>query len=283
MKTYKFFGLLIILVLLIAAMPVMSAGAGADKVDVCHLEGNGSYHLINISDNAYPAHIDHGDVSPGNPVPGMPGFVFDEGCNIVQPPPPVCPSIISKSAKIEVLDTIPTDVRVGAFESDEYVRVWKEFEGTLTADLAYDLEEGRSAKADGPAASPMAIPAGTDVCVYYVHLDNIRSSSTVQQTGFLEFATDISGLIISGGNLGTFANKNLMFAADDQIGYSGTTYPDDSTIYPPNVDYLRGFDVKYGSNLDDAWFNGARVDFTMWVVNAHDSLRVILPLVPAAP
>ena len=145
--------------------------------------------------------------------------------------------------------------------------------------MKYDLDEGRVAITDGPTSNGFSISSGTEVCVYYVHLDNVGPSSTVQHTGYLDFAADISGLIISGGNLGTFQGRDLMFAADDQIGNLVTTYPDGSTPYPPNVDYLRGFDVNYGSNLDDAEFNDARVDFTMWVVNAHDSLRVIVSIV----
>jgi len=86
------------------------------------------------------------------------------------------------------------------------------------------------------------------------------------------------GLIISGGNLGTFAGKDLMFAADSNIGYSETIYPTTS-----GVDYLRGFDVNYGSNLDDAVFNGAMVEFTLWVINAHDSMRIILPALFVTP
>ena len=113
-----------------------------------------------------------------------------------------------------------------------------------------------------------------------MHLDNVGPSSTVKHTGQITFGADILGLIISGGNLGGFAERNLMFAADDQIGHSGTIYPDDTTPWPPNLDYLRGFDVNYGSNLDDAVFNGPTVNFTMWVINAHDSFRVILPMIP---
>jgi hypothetical protein len=193
---------------------------------------------------------------------------------------PVCPSISDMSANIDLLDSPPEDVRVGYFENDTYVRIWQEFVGPLPADLYFDLEEGRSARTDGPSAEPLNIAAGEYVCSYYVHLDNVGPSSTVQKTSYVEFETDVLGLIISGGNLGTFADRNLMFASDDSIGYSGTTYPDDSVLYPPNVDYLRGFDVNYGSNLDDAVFNGNVVDFTMWVVNAHDSMRIILPALP---
>lgn len=36
-----------------------------EKVDVCHITGDGSYRLINISENAVQAHLAHGDVAPG--------------------------------------------------------------------------------------------------------------------------------------------------------------------------------------------------------------------------
>ena len=191
------------------------------------------------------------------------------------PPPPVCPELTGQSANVEELGSPPADIRVGALENDEFVRVWKEFDGPLPAALAYDLGEGNIAKDGLPSPAPAPIAAGTEVCIYYVHLDNVGPSNTVSKTGYLEFAGNVSGLIISGGNLGSFSEKDLMFAADAQIGDSGTDYPSQS-----GVDYLRGFDVNYGSNLDDAVFTGSRVDFTMWVVNAHDSMRVILPLVP---
>ena len=39
--------------------------ARAAKVDVCHLNANGEYIVINISENAYQAHLDHGDIMYG--------------------------------------------------------------------------------------------------------------------------------------------------------------------------------------------------------------------------
>jgi hypothetical protein len=76
------------LVTALLASGVALAG-GPEKVDVCHHEGNGSYHLINISSSALPAHIEHGDALPGDPVPGMEGKKFDENCNIVDAGPSV--------------------------------------------------------------------------------------------------------------------------------------------------------------------------------------------------
>ncbi len=46
------------------AKPIDSEGpslARAAKVDVCHLNGDGEYITINISENAFQAHLDHGD------------------------------------------------------------------------------------------------------------------------------------------------------------------------------------------------------------------------------
>ncbi|HEY45441.1 MAG: hypothetical protein AMJ88_06200 [Anaerolineae bacterium SM23_ 63] len=195
----------------------------------------------------------------------------------------VCPSIIEMSGNIQLLGFLPEDVTVGSLEDDEHVLIWQEFLGSLMDPLKYDLDERRIARTDGPSGDTLEIPAGEQVCSYYVHLDNVGLSSTIFHTGYIRFETGVLGLIISGGNLGTFARRDLMFAADDNIGYSGTTYPDDDVGYPPDVNYLRGFDVNYGGNLDDAVFNGDRVDFTMWVVNAHDSMRIILPALPLTP
>lgn len=57
---------------------------GADKVDVCHVTGNGSYHLINISTNAVQAHLNHGDGYPGLAVPSDDGTeFFNTDCTII--------------------------------------------------------------------------------------------------------------------------------------------------------------------------------------------------------
>jgi|GEM_PF-1528758 len=184
-----------------------------------------------------------------------------------------CPCILDMSSNIEILTTPPEDIRVGALEDNDHIYVWKEFQGPLPADLYYDLAEGQNARDDGPAApGTLYIEEGTPVCIYYVHLDGVGSTAILQKTAQITFGDDILGLIISGGNVGTFANRNLMFAADTQIGDSETTYPQMS-----GTDLLRGFDVHYNVNTDDAEFNGATVDFTMYVVNAHDSMRIILP------
>jgi hypothetical protein len=52
------------------------------KVLICHRTGNGSYHLIEISVSAEPAHRAHGDGKITEAVPGSPGKVFGAGCSV---------------------------------------------------------------------------------------------------------------------------------------------------------------------------------------------------------
>ena len=52
------------------------------KVQLCHRTGNGSYHLIEVSVNAEPAHRAHGDGKIGEAVPSSPGRVFDASCGV---------------------------------------------------------------------------------------------------------------------------------------------------------------------------------------------------------
>jgi len=77
----------------------LSPGPGStavQKVDVCHREGNGSFHLITVASQAVQAHRTHGDTLPGEAVPGTPGYVFDETC--MEEPASTCPCDFSVGA-----------------------------------------------------------------------------------------------------------------------------------------------------------------------------------------
>ena len=65
---------------------VASASSGQTKTDVCHSHGDGTFDLINVADPAVEKHIEHGDALIGQPVPGQPGFVFDEACGVIPEP-----------------------------------------------------------------------------------------------------------------------------------------------------------------------------------------------------
>ncbi|MEX1156450.1 MAG: hypothetical protein WED12_04720 [Chloroflexota bacterium] len=49
-------------VILLGFVASAAAGGNAGKVDVCHFSNR--YHMINVSVNALPAHLRHGDVLP---------------------------------------------------------------------------------------------------------------------------------------------------------------------------------------------------------------------------
>ena len=48
------------------AVPFMSIDIDAGVAKVCHLKGNGTYVSIEVSLDALPAHLEHGDVLPGS-------------------------------------------------------------------------------------------------------------------------------------------------------------------------------------------------------------------------
>lgn len=58
--------------------------AEAGKVDICHVRGNGDYHLINVSGNAQPAHLGHGDALPASDHPELDGHFLADTCETVE-------------------------------------------------------------------------------------------------------------------------------------------------------------------------------------------------------
>lgn len=74
----------VVLFVFIFALTVTTTFAKpASKVNICHREDErGVYHLINVSENAQPAHMTHGDGIPGGNVPGMDYKKFANDCTI---------------------------------------------------------------------------------------------------------------------------------------------------------------------------------------------------------
>ncbi len=87
------------------------------KVSLCHAEGNGTYHLIEVSVSAEPAHRAHGDAKIGEPVPADPTKTFNQDCR------PSGASIrIKKSTNGQDADDAPgPTITVGAAVSWDYV------------------------------------------------------------------------------------------------------------------------------------------------------------------
>lgn len=65
----------------ITAPGPLASAAKSDKSDVCHYDADaGTYALINVATAALLAHLAHGDARPGEAVPTLPGYDFDEAC-----------------------------------------------------------------------------------------------------------------------------------------------------------------------------------------------------------
>jgi hypothetical protein len=72
--------------LLALGMLVAGIAIAENKVDICHVTGTGTYILINVSVNALPAHLAHGDGLPGGLVPGVGCKIFGADCSLEDAP-----------------------------------------------------------------------------------------------------------------------------------------------------------------------------------------------------
>jgi len=71
----------------------VAAAAQPADVQMCHVTGNGSFHMISVDGHADQAHRAHGDGRPGESVPGSTTLVFDAECQQVLRP--VAPSLLA--------------------------------------------------------------------------------------------------------------------------------------------------------------------------------------------
>lgn len=54
------------------------------EIALCHAVGDGSFLLLEQSQEDFPTHLLHGDGVPAGPVPRMDGFVFTEDCSATE-------------------------------------------------------------------------------------------------------------------------------------------------------------------------------------------------------
>lgn len=71
---------LVLMMMVAVALAGPQAGtvlAGQEKVDICHVNGNGTYNVISVAEPALDAHLEHGDLVVGEDV--------DENCEPLSP------------------------------------------------------------------------------------------------------------------------------------------------------------------------------------------------------
>jgi hypothetical protein len=163
------------------------------KVSLCHAEGNGTYHLIDVSQSAEGAHRAHGDAKVGEPVPGQSGKTFDSSCQ------PSGPSVqIKKSTNGEDADSAPgPQIPVGSAVTWEYVV-------TNTGTLAL---------------SGIAVVDDRGVVVNCSGLSTLASGARMTCTG--------SGVAV----VGQYSNLGTVTAHWTQGATSGTVADSDSSHY----------------------------------------------------
>lgn len=74
-----------------ATSAVVVSQTRAATLELCHAQGNGSFHKISVSPDAESAHRAHGDGKVGDPIPGRTGQTFGPQCEpvgLTQSPPP---------------------------------------------------------------------------------------------------------------------------------------------------------------------------------------------------
>ena len=60
---------LVLVLGILAFAPVLVFAAGQPKIDMCHFDDEGAYHIITIADPAFDAHVAHGDYAVESEVP----------------------------------------------------------------------------------------------------------------------------------------------------------------------------------------------------------------------
>lgn len=133
----------LILAMLMSVFAV-TAYAAKDKVDVCHVRGNGMVGLITIALNALPAHLAHGDFLPNEAgecnvePPGSPVKVeVDPQCYYDNPP-----EGLDIGWAFTLTSTEPTQIWFKVFNDagDIYIPSSNPFTVDGTLDMNPDLE-----------------------------------------------------------------------------------------------------------------------------------------------
>jgi hypothetical protein len=138
-------------------VPLTTVPAGGTKVDVCPVDDDGDFHLIDISENAFEKHVDHGDASPGEGVPGMDGFEFDDDC-VPFHTLPLALALCESYDGVLTVDPPPdywTCTEWGPVEPDIY--------GEFTA--LFDADGLANGDAEARLAGP--VDSGTNWCIHY--------------------------------------------------------------------------------------------------------------------
>lgn len=165
-----------------ATSAVIVSQTRAATLELCHAEGNGSYHLISVAPDAEPAHRAHGDGAVGEPAPGRPNQFFGERCELLGPA-----IVIETSTNGEDADTPPgPSVLVGSPVNWSY-RVSNTGTVPLTGIVVTDdrgvVVSCGNQTTLAPATSMTCTAAGTATLGQYRNVGGVTASWTMTTPG----------------------------------------------------------------------------------------------------
>ena len=171
--------------------------------------------------------------------------------------------MVSYTGDVDYSASIPTDLRLDKYESDDDIFVFDEKQNlTLASALSVDIAKpGTYNDAGDLVGAGGVIPAGTIVNSYIVHVDPKGTpSGLVTYQGSITLSEKILGLIV---------NTSGLNSTDSVLGALGTTY-DSST--------MRGLEF---TNQDQVtlWVSPDGMGMTLKASNVLDNIRVV-ELVP---
>jgi LPXTG-motif cell wall-anchored protein len=123
-------------------------GNGHTPVTVCHLLGNGGYHVLTFDDNALQAHVNHGDIYPV-PADGCPQDTTDETVPGTTPQSDDTPGDDSEQTPVVEDDTTTNDATVAGVEQFAS-------DGTPRTGQVLGTEAVAGLNRTAPAAGPLA-------------------------------------------------------------------------------------------------------------------------------
>ena len=162
----------------------------------------------------------------------------------------------------------PASIVTGGLESDTQIDAFAEMQGTALAHaITLDITvPGTSPTATNQHLSTGSLPAGSLVNSYYLHFDDVGSSTTtaVALSGSITFDTDVIGLDVL---------SNTLNATDAFVGLASVTY--DSADSARGLELVAG-GVGIGPNDSITLSSDRRtVSFNLRDEGSSDDVRII--------
>jgi len=229
---------------LLAAAAVVSIGAvstaqaaPAEKVDVCHVDGQGNYNIINISENAYQQHLDHGDqdVNEDGSCGALPGPTVTPGYSGLTEAGAVRFRAVNSGGEV-YLGT--PDLGVGGNRVETNISTWS---ATNPVTFSFDGTDLTTTVGGQTLTRAATGVAGCDPSLW----DTVNIK-VLDRDGVAD-SLDFNSVVVNGFPIGDF----------DGAPFGATEGPDWTVS---GLDLSEGFDISGDIVVDGTWAGSAELD-----------------------